>query len=64
MSMGEIDDLFGGETSFTEFECAAAQQFAIAAGRKAPNKSDMQLAVEKTRKWNKRRAELGLTPWA
>jgi len=31
--------------SLTEFENAAAQQFSIGAGRKAPNKSDMQLAV-------------------
>lgn len=61
--MKHIDDLFDGETTFTEFENAAAQQFAIAAGRQEPNKADMQLAVEKTRKWNARRLKLGLQPW-
>jgi hypothetical protein len=63
MSGYEIEDLFGGETSFTDFEKAAAQQIAIAAGRREPNKADMELAVKKTREWNNKRVLLGLSLW-
>lgn len=63
MSGYEIEDLFGGETSFTDFENATAQQIAIAAGRKAPNKADMEMAVTKSREWNEKRARSGLSPW-
>lgn len=58
-----IDDLFAGETTFTEFEVVLAEQVAIARGRVKPTKEDMVFAVEKTRQWNERRAKYGLTPW-
>lgn len=49
--------------SYTEFDIATAEAIATSLGRLRPNQSDLDLAVQKKREWNKRRIELGLKEW-
>lgn len=54
--------LFDGP-AFSDIEQTTAEQIALSMGRKAPSKTDYELAVKKAREWNEQRRELGLPEW-